>query len=254
MCGIVERVGFERVGLDRLAIDPHGNGLGGRHGRLLPHELPGVLVGERRHLDHHGCEAGVADQLGVGLHHVLLGGHEEDLHLTGADVLVEDLEIERDVVDVERDVLLGLPVDGLAGVVGAHLVHDDLLDDDGTTGDGRGDWLLRQTGLLGAGLQGLDDQLAVHDLAVDDGLGRQIGRGEMRDDRWLLLQVEPQALDDAGADVHARHCLLLAPEESEHRGPTLSPSPCERPCVVPVARETIATCMPRVSSAGRPAA
>mgnify|MGYP006863143432 CR=1 FL=1 len=43
------------------------------------------VVGEGGDVDHHRHEAGVTDELGVALHHVLLGSYQQDLHLPGAD-------------------------------------------------------------------------------------------------------------------------------------------------------------------------
>ncbi len=195
--------------------------LGRRVQQAAARVLPGVLVGERGHVDDRRVEARVADQLGPVLDHLLLGRHQQELHLSRADVRLQDLEVQRDVVDVEGHVLLGLPVDGLARVLLAHLVHHDLLDDDRTAAHGGGDGLGRHVGLVGRLADGLDHQFAVHDLAVDDGLRRQIGHAEVRQHGPVAGQIQAKDLDDIGADVHADEGFPFPFQESEHLKPAL---------------------------------
>jgi hypothetical protein len=73
-------------------------------------------------------------------------------------------------LDVERDVLLGLPVDRLGQFLGRHLGQADLLDDDRVARDAGGH--LGRLDLVGGeqALDGVDDGAGVHDGAVDDGL------------------------------------------------------------------------------------
>ncbi len=95
---------------------------------------------------------------------------------------LEDLVVEVDVVDVERDVLLGFPVDRLGQLGLAHHRQADALDDHGVTRQRGRD---RRRGLDPAALeQPLDrlrDQLGVHDRAVDDRLRGQRLPAELRD-------------------------------------------------------------------------
>ena len=62
---------------------------------------------------------------------VLLGRGEQDVHvaLAGQARALEDLVVQVDVLDVERDVLLGLPVDRLGQLGVAHHRQADALDD-----------------------------------------------------------------------------------------------------------------------------
>ena len=85
----------------------------------------------------------------------------------------DDLVVEGHVLDVERDVLLGLPVDGLGQLLRAHLGQRDLLDDHGVAGNAGGD-VGRLDLLRGEEpLDGVDHRPGVHDRAVDDRLRRQ---------------------------------------------------------------------------------
>src|SRR5207249_10380172 len=59
------------------------------------------------------------------LDQLALGGDQQHVHLQALRVGVEDLEVELDVRHVERDVLLRLPADHLAGVALLHPVHLD---------------------------------------------------------------------------------------------------------------------------------
>ena len=83
-----------------------------------------------------GCEADVGQQRQLVLHQLALGRHQQHRHLEAFALGIEDLEVELDVVHVERHVLLGLPADDLARLGFLHPVHGDLLDDHVAAADG----------------------------------------------------------------------------------------------------------------------
>ena len=70
---------------------------------------------------------------------IALGGDQDDVHLVGLFVLVENGEVEVHVVDVEWDVLLSLPDDRFAQLLLVHARHGHAPDDDGVAGDRCGD-------------------------------------------------------------------------------------------------------------------
>ena len=101
--------------------------------------------------------------------------------------------VEVDVVDVEGDVLLGLPLDRLGQLLRRHGRERDLLDDHGVAGKGGG-----VIGILDvfAGVQPRDrlhDQRRVHDRPVDDRLRRKVLDSELDElerAALLLLQLD----------------------------------------------------------------
>ena len=58
----------------------------------------------------------VGQQRHLVIHQLALGRDEEHGHLESLALGIQDLEIELDVVHVERHVLLGFPADDLAGL------------------------------------------------------------------------------------------------------------------------------------------
>ena len=78
--------------------------------------LVGVLQRERIDVDDDGVAARLRDHAGVVADLVFLRGDEQHFHAAarlGAGAGIEDLIVEIHVLDVERDVLLRLPVDRL---------------------------------------------------------------------------------------------------------------------------------------------
>jgi hypothetical protein len=110
---------------------------------------------------------------------------------------LDQLVVERHVLDVERDVLLGLPVDGLGELFLRHLGQADLLDDDRVPRDAGGD--LVRLDLVGAEepLDRVDDGARVHDGPVDDRLGRQRLQPELQQ---VVLATPPAGLQLHGLD------------------------------------------------------
>ena len=104
----------------------------------------GVLQREGVDVDDHGGAPGLRDHAGVVGDLFLLRGDQQDVHrrLARRRVAgVENLVVEVDVLDVEGDVLLGLPVDGFGELRLGHHRQRDLLDDHGVARQGRGDVL-----------------------------------------------------------------------------------------------------------------
>jgi hypothetical protein len=172
-------------------------------------ELEGVLDAERVDVDDLGLEARLAHDAGEVVDLVLLRGHEQEVHLTGLGAAAQDLVVDVHDLDVEGNVLLGLPRD-LLGELG--LRHDgdgDLADDDALPVDADGN-VTRGNALRGPDRrEGVDDGRAVHDVAVDDGL-----RGQRRDAvanhrETFASLAELHDLDRARADVDADEVLAV---------------------------------------------
>jgi hypothetical protein len=159
----------------RADVDEHDR-LAGR--QLVVH-LVSVLDREGVHVDHRGGEARLGAHRRVVVDHVLLGRDEEDVHLPrGVAARRQDLRVYVDVLDVERDVLLRLPLDGVVELLLRHARERDLLDDDGVAADADGH-LLRLQLLPGDELlDGLHHRPRVHERAVDDRLRGEPGGAE----------------------------------------------------------------------------
>ena len=107
-------------------------------------DLVGVLQREGVDVDDDRHAAGLRDDAGVVGNLFLLRRDEQDVHRAlrvGARAGVENLVVEVDVLDVERDVLLRLPVDRLGELGLGHHRQVDLLDDDGVARQRRRDVL-----------------------------------------------------------------------------------------------------------------
>jgi hypothetical protein len=93
------------------------------------------------HVDDAGLESDLGEQRDLVIHQLPLGGDQQHGHLEALALGIEDLEIELDVVHVERHVLLRFPADHLARLGLLHPIHADLLDDHVTTAHGGHDLL-----------------------------------------------------------------------------------------------------------------
>src|SRR6185369_13654049 len=135
---------------------------------------------------------------------------EQDVHLTGGVALRrQDLRVDVHVLDVERDVLLGLPLDGVVELLLRHPRQRDLLDDDRVAADADRDLLRLHLPLGEEVLDGLDDRGGVHQGSVHDRLWRQLGRREALQGVAALLLAELHELHARGADVQADGELAL---------------------------------------------
>jgi len=133
----------------------------------------GVLDREGRDVDRDGVQPGLADDLDVVVDQVLLGRDEEHVHLPLLRIRRQDLEVEVDLVHVERDVLLGLPLDLPLELLATHLREVDPLDDDRMTGHGGGDVLAPDTTVGDRLANRLDDRARIQECALDDRLGSE---------------------------------------------------------------------------------
>jgi hypothetical protein len=179
--------------------------------------LESVLDREGIDVDDVRLQLGIPQEFDVLLDHFLAGGDQENLHLIGADIVVDDLEVERDVVDVERDVLLRLPQNGFPSVRLRHLVHQDLLDDDRASADGTHDPVLGNASATDALANGLHHHVPVHDLTVHDGLGQQIHHGKVSEHRRLARVVDAHALDLVRSDVEGNRGPASLAKQWQHR-------------------------------------
>ena len=132
--------------------------------------LEDVLDGEGVDVDDDGSKLRLAQDGGVVVDLVLLRGDEEQVHLPGLGALPKDLVVDRHELDVERDVLLGLPVDLLVELGRRHHRHGDLADDDALTVDADGHVALLDLRVAEDLGERLGDGPGVHDVAVDDRL------------------------------------------------------------------------------------
>ena len=168
-----------------------------------------VLDGEGVHVDDDRREPRFADDVGVVLDHLLLRGDQQHLHLLLVHVGIDDLKIERDVVDVVGNVLLGLPLDRFLRVFLAQAVHEDLLHDDRASRDGRDDGAVPDL----AGFEQVGDrlvhQLTVHDLPVHDSLGKRLRDSEVDEAVSGAIVRQLDDLDRAGPDVEPYGGFLL---------------------------------------------
>src|SRR5436190_1274844 len=132
-----------------------------------------------------------------------------------SDVRLEDLEVELDVRHVERHVLLGLPPDHLPGVPFLHPVHLDLLDDHVPAADRRHHRPLLDAGRGKQPPDRLRHEPGVHDLTLDDGIGGDLGCGNLHELRLAAGMVDHGQLDDAGTDIQAHRGFFAAQQPEE---------------------------------------
>ena len=138
----------------------------------------------------------------------------------GAGSRVENLIIEVDVLDVERDVLLGLPVDRLGQLGVGHDRQADFLDDDGVARERGRDVLAleRVTGEEPA--DRVADRPGVDDGAIDDAVGRNGLAAERRDPVGLTGRLQLDCFDRTRPDVEADDGFCFT--ETKHDGGSLS--------------------------------
>ena len=123
-------------------------------------DLVGVLQREGVDVDDHRGAPGLGDHAGVVGDLFLLRRDQQDVHrplAAGGVARVENLVVEVDVLDVERDVLLGLPVDRLGQLRLGHHRQRDLLDDDGVARQRRGDVLRLDAAAVEQAADGVGD-------------------------------------------------------------------------------------------------
>ncbi len=182
-------------------------------------QLEGVVDGEGVDVDDGRLEPRFRQQAVAVLHQLPLGRHQEHVHLQPLGVGIEDLEVQLHVGHVKRHVLLGFPADHLAGVAFFHAVHLNLLDDHVAAAHCRDDFLLLDAGCGQETANRLRNDARVHDLALDNGVGRHLGGRDLHQLGLGARMVHHHQLDDAGADVEADRRLLSTqkPEQGHSR-------------------------------------
>src|SRR4029450_1643443 len=125
---------------DDVDVDAAGSGVQQNHdGARVEPVIYFVGVLQREHVDvhDHGYPAGLRDHAGVVRDLVFFRGDEQDVHgAFGVDAgtRLQDLIVEVHVLDVQRDVLLRLPIDGVGELGVGHHRQRDLFDDDRVSG------------------------------------------------------------------------------------------------------------------------
>jgi hypothetical protein len=175
--------------------------------------LERVVERERVHVDDPWIDARVPQEADLVVDQLALGRHQQDLHLQTVLVGIQDLEVQLDALDVERHMLLGLPPNHLTGIGLLHPIHLDLLDDHVVPADAGDHVEPLHTHLLEEPSDRVRHEPVVHDLALDDGIGKQRSHGHPRHLRLVAGVVHLDHLDEAGPDVQAGGSPS-APEES----------------------------------------
>ena len=179
----------------------------------------GVLQREGVDIDDDRRAAGLGDDAGVVGDLLLLRRDQQHFHagagrgcrrraLAALRALAvrgaaQDLVVEIDVLNVERDVLPGLPVDGVGQFGLRHGRQRDLLDDHRIAGERRDD----VPGLDVTGVEqpadGFGHRGAVDDCAVDDAVGRDRFDAEGGDAIARACRLQLHGLDSARSDVES---------------------------------------------------
>jgi len=177
-------------------------------------ELEGVVERECIHVHDARIEPSLAEQVELGLDQLPLGGHQEHVHLKTGPVRIEHLEVQLHPLDVEGDVLLGLPADDVVGVRLVHPIDLDLLDDHVPAADGHDHALLLDARRDEEALDRLRHHAGVHDLPLDDGVRQHVRDGHLREGGAAGPVIDDRDLDEAAADVEPnRLCLPTEPQK-----------------------------------------
>ena len=155
--------------------------------------------------------AGLRDHAGVVADLFLLRRDEQHVHAAariGTGAGIENLVVEVDVLDVERDVLLRFPVDRLVQLRLGHHRQRDLLDDHRVAGE-RGADVLRLEGfvVLEDAADRVGDSAGIDDGAVDDRIRRHGLAAERRHTESLSGWLQFDGFDGARSDVEAHDGL-----------------------------------------------
>src|SRR5690606_548034 len=112
---------------------------------------------------------GVASQLGITLDLVLLGGHQQQVHLARFGSLTQHLVVDRHVFDVKRDVLFCLPCDLFAQLGGGHHGDANLADDDALPRHTQGHVPATHLELTHQAAHSIGNEFTLDDLPIHDG-------------------------------------------------------------------------------------
>jgi hypothetical protein len=168
-------------------VDHHRNLLVGH--RVA--QLEGVSRRDGVDIDDRGGKTCVLDHGDVVVYEVALHSDEEDVHLGRVFLQRADhLEIDPDVLDVEGDVLLHLPLDRLLQLFRGGRGENYFLDDHGMAGKRGGDLLLLHLELAEGGLDPFDYRDVVHDRPVHDRV-----RGKREDPELPYPELHAHSLD-----------------------------------------------------------
>src|SRR5262249_24977463 len=144
--------------------------------------------------------------------------HEQDVEVTGGPALSEDLVVQVDVGDVERDVLLRFPADRLRQFLVALDRKRDLLDDHRVARDRRGHTLVLDVLLVEDPVDRIRDRQLGNDHAVDDAVGGKWFHSKAYQLVPRLAGTYFGCLDVAGPDVQAYYFFARGEEVEIHEG------------------------------------
>jgi hypothetical protein len=153
----------------------------------------------------------LCDDAGVVANLLALGRDQQHVHAAArirAGARVEDLVIQVDVLNVERDVLFGLPVDRLVELGLGHDRQRDLFDNHGVPRQRRAHILrLERLAAVEQASDGVGHRRRVDDRTVDDAVGGKRLGAERDDLESLSRRLQFDRLDGARTDVEADNGL-----------------------------------------------
>ena len=161
-------------------------------------------------IDHGGLEFGLSGHTRHAVDVLLLGRHEQHVHLAALGPLAQHLVVDLDVLDVVGDLLLGLPVDLLVELGVGHHRERHLLDDDGVPGDRQRHLAALDLVLVEELVEPLDDGRGVLHVAVDDRLRRQRVVAELHQGLLAPDVLELAELDGARPDVDPHQVVSVS--------------------------------------------
>ena len=196
-------------------------------GRQAARKFEDVLDREGVDVDDLRLQLGVPRELRVVLNFVFFGGDEEQIHLPRLGASSQDFVVDLHVFDVERDVLLGLPLNLLGELRGRHHRHGDLANDHRLSRDAHRDVAILDLAIVKELRQRLDDGAAVHHVTIDDGLRRKRRIAEPNELDAFAALLHLTNFDRARTDIDPdqiapfRHlvskCRTVTPSESKNR-------------------------------------
>ena len=155
----------------------------------------------------------VEKQAHLVVHELALGGHQKDLHLQALLERIENLKVQLNALDVERNVLLRFPPDDLTSVGFLHPVHLDFLDDHVVPSHGRDHILSFIPDLSEHIANGVGNEAGVHHFALYDCVRDQRTHCDPADLGLIPGMIDDNDFYKAAADVQP-YRLLAASEEA----------------------------------------
>src|SRR5262249_45924279 len=203
---------FEQVDVRDIVADVEQPHHAGHCGWVI--ELERVVQRERFDVDRGRRQAGVGQNAHLRFNQLALRCDEQHVHLHAVRVGIKDLEIQLHRLHVERAVLLRFPPHQLARLLLLHTLDGDLLDDHVATADGGHDVLRRDTRVAQCGLNRIGDDARVHDVAVDDCIGKQWRNRDSSQLRLTPRMIDHRDFDQPRANIETDG--LLVPTEQTH--------------------------------------